>query len=210
MKPQKQRAFTASRIVALTVIGLLVLGLGYLRFSADAPVSVPHGAKAGDLHLHACHYDTEAGSYAADCGTLIVPENRADPSSRLIAVEITRIKARSGSLGRAGLPPPGRPRHHEHDVRNGLPLRRSSRRRPRRLPRHRQLDRASTAPRSPRRCSTPPTGSPRSRTAPTATACGRAPTGSPRTASTLTGTRSSRRSTISRPRARRSATSGST
>jgi hypothetical protein len=95
MKPQKQRAFTASRIVALAVIGLVVLGLGYLRFSSDASVSVPHGAKAGDLHLHACTYDTEAGSYAADCGTLIVPENRADPSSRLIAVEITRIEARS-------------------------------------------------------------------------------------------------------------------
>ena len=56
---------------------------------------MPSGAKAGDLHLHACHYDTEAGSYAADCGTLIVPENRADPGSRLIAIEITRIKARS-------------------------------------------------------------------------------------------------------------------
>ena len=97
MKPQQQRAFTASRIVALTVIGLLALGLGYLRLSHDPPVSVPQGAKAGDLHLHACHYDTEAGSYAADCGTLIVPENRADPGSRLIAIEITRINARSGT-----------------------------------------------------------------------------------------------------------------
>jgi pimeloyl-ACP methyl ester carboxylesterase len=97
VKPKQQRAFTASRIVALTVIGLLVLGLGYLRFSPDASVTVPQGAKAGDLHLHPCHYDTEAGSYAADCGTLIVPENRADPSSRLIAIEITRIKARSAN-----------------------------------------------------------------------------------------------------------------
>jgi len=97
VKPGKQRPFTASRIVALTVIGLVVLGLGYLRFSSDASVSVPHGAKAGDLHLQACHYDTEAGSYAADCGTLIVPENRADPGSRLIAVKITRIKARSAN-----------------------------------------------------------------------------------------------------------------
>jgi len=95
MKPAKQRAFTASRVSALAVIGLLVLGLGYLRLSAAGTVTVPSGAKAGDLHLHACHYDTEAGSYAADCGTLIVPENRADPGSRLIAVRIIRIKARS-------------------------------------------------------------------------------------------------------------------
>ena len=99
MKPQKYRPFTASRVVALTVIGLLALGLGYLRLSSDGPVSVPSGAKAGDLHLHACHYDTEAGSYAADCGTLIVPENRADPGSRLIAIEVTRIKAHSADPG---------------------------------------------------------------------------------------------------------------
>ena len=95
MKPTTRHGFTASRITALAVIGLLVLGLGYLRFSSDSSVTVPKGAKAGDLHLQACQYDTEAGSYAADCGTLIVPENRADPGSRLIAVEITRIKARS-------------------------------------------------------------------------------------------------------------------
>ena len=35
------------------------------------------------------------GSYAADCGTLVVPENRADPKSRLIALPVTRIRARS-------------------------------------------------------------------------------------------------------------------
>ena len=111
MKPQKQRAFTASRIVALTVIGLLVLGLGYLRFSSDASVSVPHGAKAGDLHLHACPTTPRRAATPPTAARSIVPENRADPSSRLIAVEITRIKARSGAVGRAGLPPPGRPRH---------------------------------------------------------------------------------------------------
>ena len=43
-------------------------------------VSVPAGAKAGQLTLHPCHYGTEQGSYAADCGTLVVPENRADPA----------------------------------------------------------------------------------------------------------------------------------
>ena len=56
---------------------------------------MPHGAQAGDLDLHACNYDTEKGSYAADCGTLVVPENRADPQSRLIALPVTRIQARS-------------------------------------------------------------------------------------------------------------------
>src|SRR5437870_7729682 len=94
--PKKSRAFTPTRIAALTFIGLAVLALGYLRFAPDAgSVSVPRGAHAGQLNLHACHYATEKGSYAADCGTLVVPENRADPHSRLIALPITRIRALS-------------------------------------------------------------------------------------------------------------------
>jgi pimeloyl-ACP methyl ester carboxylesterase len=56
---------------------------------------VPAGAKAGDLILERCDYPTENGTYRADCGTLVVPENRADPRSRLIALPVTRIRARS-------------------------------------------------------------------------------------------------------------------
>jgi pimeloyl-ACP methyl ester carboxylesterase len=90
--------FTPARIVALVLIALLVGGLAYLRFGPDSgPVSVPDGAKAGDLILEGCDYGTEDGSYEADCGTLVVPENRADPQSRLIALPVTRIRARSGN-----------------------------------------------------------------------------------------------------------------
>src|SRR5213593_752008 len=90
------RAFTPARIVALALIGLAVLGLAHLRFGPDADsVSVPKGAHAGQLELHPCDYATEKGSYEADCGTLVVPENRADPQSRLIALPVTRIRARS-------------------------------------------------------------------------------------------------------------------
>lgn len=89
-------AFTPTRIVALVLVALGILGLAYLRFAPDAdPVSVPSGAKAGDLILHDCDYGTEDGSYDAECGTLVVPENRADPDSRLIALPVTRIKAKS-------------------------------------------------------------------------------------------------------------------
>lgn len=87
--------FTLGRIVALAVIGTLVLGLAYLRFSPDGPVSVPPGAKSGDLTLGPCTYATEDGDYSAECGTLVVPENRADPGSRLIALPVTRIPATS-------------------------------------------------------------------------------------------------------------------
>ena len=60
---------------------------------------MPAGAHAGELILHPCNYGTENGSYAADCGTLVVPENRADPQSRLIALPVTRIRARSAHPG---------------------------------------------------------------------------------------------------------------
>ena len=96
MHATQPRAFTPARIVALVLIGILVAGLAYLRFARGAdPVSVPDGAKAGDLILEDCDYATEQGSYAADCGTLVVPENRADPQSRLIALPVTRIRALS-------------------------------------------------------------------------------------------------------------------
>ena len=90
------RMFTLSRVLALALIALLVAGLAYLRFAPDSStVSVPEGAKAGDLVLEPCEYPTENGNYAAGCGTLVVPEKRADPQSRLIALPITRILAKS-------------------------------------------------------------------------------------------------------------------
>jgi pimeloyl-ACP methyl ester carboxylesterase len=87
---------TRTRIVALTLVGLAFLSLGYLKVAtADDPVSVPKGTLAGDLLLDPCTYSTEDGNYAADCGTLVVPENRSDPQSRLIAVPVTRIRAQT-------------------------------------------------------------------------------------------------------------------
>jgi pimeloyl-ACP methyl ester carboxylesterase len=95
MHPRNTPKLTPARIVALALIGLAVLGLAWLRFSGDDRGSVPKGAHAGQLDLHACTYQTEDGSYAADCGTLVVPENRADARSRLIALPVTRIHARA-------------------------------------------------------------------------------------------------------------------
>jgi pimeloyl-ACP methyl ester carboxylesterase len=95
-RQSRRGAFTPGRIVALVLIGLVVLALAYLRLGRGSdPVSVPDGAVAGDLILDPCTYSTENGSYAADCGTLVVPENRADPNSRPIALPVTRIRARS-------------------------------------------------------------------------------------------------------------------
>ena len=100
MEAPRNRPFGPARIVALALISLAVLGLAYLHFSGGSdPVSVPSGAHAGQLTLHACNYATEAGSYPADCGTLVVPESRNEAHSRLIALPVTRIHARSAAPG---------------------------------------------------------------------------------------------------------------
>src|SRR4051812_11184961 len=90
------RILTPSRVVALALVALLVAGLGYVRFGrgADAP-NVPHGAHAGQLTVKSCTYKTEAGPRAADCGTLVVHENRRDARSRLIGIPVIRIHARA-------------------------------------------------------------------------------------------------------------------
>src|SRR4051812_957896 len=97
-KPKRRIGF--ARITGLVLIALVAVGLAYLKFApSGGAVSVPAGAKAGQLILHPCHYATEKGSYAADCGTLIVPENRAKRGSRLIALPVVRIHAHSAHPG---------------------------------------------------------------------------------------------------------------
>jgi pimeloyl-ACP methyl ester carboxylesterase len=92
----RTRIFTPARIIALVLSVVLVSGLIYLRFAHDGEsVSVASAAKAGDLILKPCSYATEDGAYQADCGTLAVPENRTDPGSGLIAVPVTRVRART-------------------------------------------------------------------------------------------------------------------
>ena len=85
-----------ARGVALALIAVATIGLAYLRFAPEsASVSVPDGAQPGDLILKASSYTTESGSYPAEIGTLLVPENRANPRSRLIALRVIRLRARS-------------------------------------------------------------------------------------------------------------------
>jgi len=89
-----------ARVTGLILIAILALGLAYVKVeSGSNKVSVPAGAKAGQLTLHPCRYATEKGSYAADCGTLVVPENRGKPGSRLIGVRVIRIKALAAHPG---------------------------------------------------------------------------------------------------------------
>lgn len=59
--------------------------------------TLPEGAKPNDLMLKPCTFKTKAGKYAADCGPLVVPENRGKADSRLIALPVMRIRATSGN-----------------------------------------------------------------------------------------------------------------
>src|ERR1700734_775304 len=94
------KRFGGGRITGLALIAVLTLALGYLHLSGGSKsVSVPSGAHAGQLTLKSCTYKTEKGAEAADCGTLVVPENRHDPHSRLIALPVTVIRAHSAHPG---------------------------------------------------------------------------------------------------------------
>jgi len=60
----------------------------------DPPLTVPEGAQAGQqAGLKPCTYEANDVEYAADCGILVVPENRTAPNSRLLALPIKRVRA---------------------------------------------------------------------------------------------------------------------
>lgn len=84
----KQRKFAFVALVG-TVLGLILTACG----GRDTALTVPAGAQAGDLTLEPCKFKWDDDEYEADCGALIVPENRAKADSRLIALPIMRVRA---------------------------------------------------------------------------------------------------------------------
>src|SRR3954470_19465031 len=88
--------FGRGRAAGLVLIAIVACGLVFLHVTGGSDsVSVSAGAHAGQLTLKQCTY----GHDAADCGTLVVPENRHDPRSRLIALPVTRIRAHTSRPG---------------------------------------------------------------------------------------------------------------
>jgi pimeloyl-ACP methyl ester carboxylesterase len=84
----KRRTFVFVALAAM-VLGLILMACG----RTDTVTTLPAGAKPGDLTLAPCQFKTEEGEYAADCGTLVVPENRAKVDSRLLTLPVIRIRA---------------------------------------------------------------------------------------------------------------------
>jgi len=79
-------------ILVIATIGSTIL-LASCGTQNNADFLIPEDAQAGDLQLEECTYAIAKEDYLADCGTLIVPENHADPESRLIALPVTRIRS---------------------------------------------------------------------------------------------------------------------
>lgn len=67
--------------------------LASCRTQSKADFLVPDDAQVGDLQLEECTYEIGKEAYLADCGQLIVPENRDNPGSRLIFIPVTRIRS---------------------------------------------------------------------------------------------------------------------
>jgi pimeloyl-ACP methyl ester carboxylesterase len=82
-----------SLIPLVVIVVLASLFLAACGGGDKYATEVPEGAQAGDLVIEPCTYEAGKVEYAADCGTLVVPENRENPNSRLIALPVVRIKA---------------------------------------------------------------------------------------------------------------------
>jgi len=82
-----------SSYVFVLSIMLLGLVLAACSGSKESQITLPTGAKAGDLLLESCTYRSDDVEYEADCGTLVVSENRSNLNSPLIALPLIRIRA---------------------------------------------------------------------------------------------------------------------
>jgi hypothetical protein len=66
----------------LIVIALIAFTGLLIVFRPKPKMIVPPNARAGDLTLEPCEYKTKMRTYRAECGTLIVPENRLSNSRK--------------------------------------------------------------------------------------------------------------------------------
>ena len=79
-------------IFIISAFGSVIL-LASCGTQNKADFLIPDGAQVGDLRLEECTYEMGKEEYLADCGQLIVPENRDNPDSRLISIPVTRIRS---------------------------------------------------------------------------------------------------------------------
>ncbi|MEV7043892.1 alpha/beta hydrolase [Amycolatopsis sp. NPDC051061] len=93
------RLSLSRRAGAFAGVAAVLLVLSTVIFWPDGTPRVPPGATPDSLTVRPCTFDTEAGARPADCGTLVVAENRANPASNLIALPVIRIRATAQPTG---------------------------------------------------------------------------------------------------------------
>ncbi len=94
----KTTTTTLERVSHSILIAILLALLLTACGGKKVPLTVPAGAQAGDLvDMQSCIYEDDDVEYTADCGTLVAPENRQDPGSRLIAIPVMRVHATGNS-----------------------------------------------------------------------------------------------------------------
>ncbi len=93
LPPSRRRAVVFAGVAAVLIV------LSTVVFWPDGTPRVPRGAAPDTLTVQPCTFDTEAGAQAADCGTLVVAENRANPATSLIALPVVRIRATAQPAG---------------------------------------------------------------------------------------------------------------
>jgi len=79
---------------AALAAGMVLAGCAPSEETAPRP-QPPEGALAGAYDVVRCVHVARGVEYEAECGTLVVPENRYDADSRLIALPVKRIRAAS-------------------------------------------------------------------------------------------------------------------
>jgi pimeloyl-ACP methyl ester carboxylesterase len=82
--------FSLIVLFCLAIVILALAGWRLPRLKGKAK-PIPDGAKAGDIFLKPCTVRIAGVRYQADCGTLVSPENRNNPATRLIALPVKRI-----------------------------------------------------------------------------------------------------------------------
>ena len=80
------------RICVGLLSALVLADCGFGEDASPRPQS-PEDAVAGDFTVVPCVHVANEVEYSAECGTLIVPENRYDESSSLISIPVKRIPA---------------------------------------------------------------------------------------------------------------------
>ena len=92
MNPKKNLSRFSLKFVTVFILTMFLLS--GCDIQTASPTDIPTDSTAGELfNLEPCLYEARDVEYDADCGLLVIPENRNTPNSRLINIPVTRIRS---------------------------------------------------------------------------------------------------------------------